>query len=138
MASCKKPHQMEFWERDTSYGHLMGLDIGWDPEKQRLNWSKEMKRAEVRKYLIKCECLQCKAMHRKYKWGWIEIDALWCIETRHKYGIKCPYCYHRLNELCSMVVEVEDCGTPSEEEVGRLGLDPKKFVGLEDRCFREC
>ena len=120
---------------DHSYGHLIGLDVGWDPGEAVLNWSKNMKRAEVRKYLIKCECLQCKSFGRKYKWGWIEIDALWCIEHRHHNGIKCPYCYHRLNETCSMVVEVEDCGEPSEEEVERLNLDPKKYVDMLDLSF---
>lgn len=124
--------QLEFWERDTSYAHILGLDVGWDPDKHRLSWSKEMKRAEVRKYLIKCECLQCKSMGRKFNWGWVEIDALWCIETRHKTGVLCPYCYHHFADLAHMVVTVEDCGVPSEEEIERLGLDPEKFIGLED------
>ena len=115
----------------------MGDDIGWDPEKHILSWSKQMKRAEIRKYLIKCECLQCKGLDRKYKWGWVEIDALWCIEIRHKYGVKCPYCYHRLNETCHMVIEIEDCGTPTEKEVERLNLDPEDFIGLEDKPFAQ-
>lgn len=109
---------------------------GWDPIKGELQWN-NLINAEVRKYLIKCECLQCEAMERKSKWGWIEIDALWCIETRHNLGVCCPYCFHRLNESCQMTIEIEDCGIPSEEEFERLDLDPKDFVGLEDMPFVE-
>jgi len=113
-------------------------DIGWDPIKGMLEWAK-YSRAEIHKYLIKCECLQCKSMERNFRWGWIEIDALWCIELRYRAGIKCPYCYHRLNESCSMVVEVEDCGPPSEDEVARLGLKESDFIGIKDpTCLETC
>lgn len=135
MSSCKecKPHeQLSFWEFDTSYIHLMGDDIGWDPEKGRLDWARSMKDAEIRKYLVKCECMQCKTMHRKFRYGWIEIDALWCIEARHQHGIKCPYCYHQYYEVSDMIVEIEDCGEPTEKEIDKLGLSPDHFIGLDD------
>ena len=137
---CKKgsiPCQECCQSSDTSYTHVMGDDIGWDPEANRLNWSKEMKRAEVRKYLIRCECLQCKSLGRNFNWGWIVIDALWCVETRHKLGVHCPYCYHKLNDISHMVITIEDCGEPSEQEFERLDLDPNDYVELEDpNCYK--
>lgn len=129
---CKPHKQLSLWEFDTSYIHAMGDDIGWDPETGRLNWTKSMKEAEIRKYLIKCECEQCKACHRPYKWGWIEIDALWCVQARYMHGFRCPYCYHRLVEISFMSAEIEDLGTPSEEEIARVGLKSEQFCGLDD------
>ena len=128
---CRPSQQLEFWTRDTSYRHIMGDDEGWDPDQAMLTWTQNMERAEVRKYLIKCECLQCQALGRKYRWGWVEIDALWCIELRHKYGVLCPYCYHRFSDYAHMVITIEDAGDASEEEAERLGLKPEQFIGLE-------
>ena len=133
---CKPHEQLEFWKRDRSYLHVTGLDQGWDPDKGRLEWARTMKSAEIRKYLIKCECEQCKACHRKFRYGWIEIDALWCIEARYAYGFRCPYCWHHFADWAQMSAEIEDLGEPSEEEIERIGLKPESFVGLEDEgCF---
>ena len=129
---CKAHEQLSLWKFDTSYRHLMGDDQGWDPEKALLSWTHNMDKAEIRKYLIKCECTQCEAMQRKFRYGWIEIDALWCIEARHQHGIKCPYCYHQYYEVSDMVVKIEDCGSPSEEEIERIGLKAEQFCGLDD------
>jgi hypothetical protein len=132
---CKPPEQLSLWEFDTSYIHIMGDDIGWDPEKGRLDWAMSMKKAEIRKYLIRCECGQCKAMERPFRWGWIEIDALWCVQARYVHGFRCPYCYNRQLDISFMRTEIEDLGEPSEEEIDRLGLRVDQFCGLDDNEY---
>ena len=133
---CKPPEQLDLWEFDTSYIHLMGDDIGWDPEKGRLNWARSMKEAEIRKYLIKCECDQCRSLGRPFRWGWIEVEALWCIQVKYMHGFRCPYCYNRLMEISFMKAEIEDLGEPSEEEIERIGLRSDQFCGLDDdECY---
>jgi hypothetical protein len=129
---CKLHEQLSFWEFDTSYIHIMGDDIGWDPEQGRLNWTRSMKEAEIRKYLIRCECEQCKSLGRPFRWGWIEVEALWCIQVKYMHGFRCPYCYNRQLDISFMTTRIEDLGTPSEEEIERIGLRSDQFCGLDD------